>query len=1055
MRIDYLARKNDRTTGRHAARTRRRRRIFVERLEDRALLTTLFTSQHGTPVVSDGGGDRLGQVSWGMPLYSIFWGSYWATPAGQAQQAALENSLNTMFFFNPTLSGLNQYGVRFPAGVPGGGTVEVNDFSDPPDNFSKSRIDDVVSNAIDNLGLPEEDDFSNGGFYLVFTPPGKFSDVVDPDPPHLETAVGYHTSTTDFDFPFDFDTWHYAWIGNFNSQDIIPGANSQGQDFITQGISHEVMEAMTDPNGDGIRASVGHGNEIADGEAESYAALVGGYEVSSFWSARDNAYAVYDGNSQVVTFDNGNLIINGDQFGFGTNDTITVDLNSEGQPLITLNGQTFSFTSDPSRSRVNSITINSGGGTNTINVLRTSSLAPVTINGSSRDTVNIGVGGRVQDIGGNVTIENPPSFTAINVDDSADSFPRQVLLSTDTPPGDSPFGAITGLSPGAIIYEYGDTSSLTLNMGSGATVDVLATGVPTTLVGHGLTTVNVGVAGSVQQIIGALNIENPPSFTTLNVDDSADTVPRLVSLFTFTSPSGTPSGAITDLAPASIVYKYADTRSLTLNTGSGATVDVLATGVSTTLVGHGPTTVNAGNSGSVQDILGALDIENPPRFTTLNVDDSVDPTGRAATLTTFLGSGGSAFGLITGLAPAPISYKQADTSSPVTIDGGSGADTFAVPSLPVQAIDLNTGDGDDTVVLLTTVGGLVVDGQGGTNTLIGPDVATTWNITNTNAGTITGVATFTNVQNLTGGAADDTFQFAPAGSVTGGVSGGLGTNRLDYSLDGGSAATVNLATSTASRTGGIAGIQALVGSTSAVDRLIGPNATNLWSITGANAGSVGTFSFSAVENLTGGSGVDEFAFGNDKSVSGAIDGGAGSNWLDYALYTTPVAVNLATGTATGASGGIAGIQDVRGGSGGNTLTGNALGNILIGGAGVDTITGGDGRSILIGGRGNDTVRGGSADDIVIGGFTDFDTSSDANDQALMAILTEWQSADPYTTRIAKLKAGVGPMLATFVFGTTVHDDGNASTLTGGPGADWFFKGARDKTKDKAAGEQVN
>jgi hypothetical protein len=75
------------------------------------------------------------------------------------------------------------------------------------------------------------------------------------------------------------------------------------------------------------------------------------------------------------------------------------------------------------------------------------------------------------------------------------------------------------------------------------------------------------------------------------------------------------------------------------------------------------------------------------------------------------------------------------------------------------------------------------------------------------------------------------------------------------------------------------------------------------------------------------------------------------------------------------------------------LTGNAPGNILIGGAGVDTITGG-GRSIPIGGRGNDTVRGGSADDIVIGGFTDFDTSSDAHDQALTAILTEWRFARP-------------------------------------------------------------
>ena len=120
-------------------------------------------------------------------------------------------------------------------------------------------------------------------------------------------------------------------------------------DYITNSISHEVMEAMTDPNDDGIHLT--NGDEICDGEAQNYAELIGGYEFASFWSAADNAYAVYDGNSQVVTFNNGNLIVNGDQFGSNTNDTITVDLNSEGQPLITLNGETFSFTSDPSSAR--------------------------------------------------------------------------------------------------------------------------------------------------------------------------------------------------------------------------------------------------------------------------------------------------------------------------------------------------------------------------------------------------------------------------------------------------------------------------------------------------------------------------------------------------------------------------------------------------------------------------------------------------------------------------------------------------------------------------------
>ena len=271
------------------------------------------------------------------------------------------------------------------------------------------------------------------------------------------------------------------------------------------------------------------------------------------------------------------------------------------------------------------------------------------------------------------------------------------------------------------------------------------------------------------------------------------------------------------------------------------------------------------------------------------------------------------------------------------------------------------------------------------------------------------------------------------------------------------AVTVNLATSAATKTGGIANIQGLVGSSSTADKLIGPNTTNTWSITAANGGTVNTFRFSAVENLTGGTGIDEFVLGAGNTVSGKIDGGSvGNDWLDYAAYTTPVSVDLTANTATGVGGGIANIRNVRGGQGGNTLTGNSRGNILIGGTGVDTINGGGGRSILIGGKGNDTVKGGSADDIVIGGYTNYDPSSDAHDQALMSILAEWQSANSYGTRIANIKSGGGLNGSNvLVFGTTVHDDGNSSTLTGSGGTDWFFQGTHDTITDRAPGETVN
>ena len=69
-----------------------------------------------------------------------------------------------------------------------------------------------------------------------------------------------------------------------------------------------------------------------------------------------------------------------------------------------------------------------------------------------------------------------------------------------------------------------------------------------------------------------------------------------------------------------------------------------------------------------------------------------------------------------------------------------------------------------------------------------------------------------------------------------------------------------------------------------------------------------------------------FKLSNVAGVSGEISGGggAGVDWLDLSLYTAGVRVNLATGAATGAGGGVVGIQGVRGGSG-NLCPGDRLG----------------------------------------------------------------------------------------------------------------------------------
>ena len=83
-----------------------------------------------------------------------------------------------------------------------------------------------------------------------------------------------------------------------------------------------------------------------------------------------------------------------------------------------------------------------------------------------------------------------------------------------------------------------------------------------------------------------------------------------------------------------------------------------------------------------------------------------------------------------------------------------------------------------------------------------------------------------------------------------------------------------------------------------MDTLVGTNVTNTWALSGVQAGSLnGTLSFTGMENLTGGTGGDVFQFSDAASGFGVINGGAGTDMLDYSHSTGPVTVNLQTLTA--------------------------------------------------------------------------------------------------------------------------------------------------------------
>ena len=212
------------------------------------------------------------------------------------------------------------------------------------------------------------------------------------------------------------------------------------------------------------------------------------------------------------------------------------------------------------------------------------------------------------------------------------------------------------------------------------------------------------------------------------------------------------------------------------------------------------------------------------------------------------------------------------------------------------------------------------------------------------------------------------------------------------------------------------------------DTVVGPDVDNTWHVTEDNGGDVSgdyPFEFATFENLVGGTQDDRFVFSDATRVGGSIDGddgaaNSGIDILDYSAYTSGVTVNLTTGTASNAPGGVTQIEHLIGGSGGDSLTGDGLDNILIGNdgddhldgmggadlllgdrgsiedgshavhfdqldavGGDDEMHGGDGTDLMWGQRGNDDMQGGAGDDEMVGGLgSDVMDGGDGDDMML-------------------------------------------------------------------------
>jgi hypothetical protein len=343
-----------------------------------------------------------------------------------------------------------------------------------------------------------------------------------------------------------------------------------------------------------------------------------------------------------------------------------------------------------------------------------------------------------------------------------------------------------------------------------------------------------------------------------------------------------------------------------------------------------------------------------------------------------------------------------------SVDGGSDDDFFNIADGGLT-VAVTGGLGTDsqryagaTGPVTISVGNLavnsiedVVGSASGEDILQGLAVADTFTTSGDDAGSVNGALTFSSFENLQGAAGNDVFNldhnitgtagvdggadndiFNFATGVTATVAGGAGTDSQRYA---GATGPVTIGLGTLAATS----IEDVVGSLSGEDLLTGTAAAETFTTSGANAGSVAGVTFSSFENLQGAGGNDTFNLGHNITGTGGVDGGTENDTFNLtAGVTTTIAGGANTdtivaasaqatgfaitasnaGTVTNGAGtvGFGDVENLTGGSQGDTFTFSGTGGLTgtaAGGDGADqfVVNNGDTVTVLNGGNGGDTL----------------------------------------------------------------------------------------------------
>ncbi|MFO0867489.1 MAG: hypothetical protein U0935_00955 [Pirellulales bacterium] len=373
----------------------------------------------------------------------------------------------------------------------------------------------------------------------------------------------------------------------------------------------------------------------------------------------------------------------------------------------------------------------------------------------------------------------------------------------------------------------------------------------------------------------------------------------------------------------------------------------------------------------------------------------------SGTIANLLGGGGADVFTISG------------TTLSGSLNGEGGSDTLQGTSINSVVLTGSTANGFSGTEANVTGGFSGIDNIiGNSGTLTGQNVASTWDLdgtpTYTNGTHTLSLSGFNNLQggtdvdtfnvtansnfNLLGGNGND--QFNVSATLSGSLSGEGGSDTLQgTAIDNVILTSSNAAGfsgTEADITSGFSGINSINGNGGT---LTGRNVTSTWDLDGTPTYTDGsqTLSFTGFANLQGGSAVDtfnitanstfnllgggsgdSFVWGNGILLTGTIDGQGGTDLLDYSAYNSSVSVNLLTGIATGVTSLVAeaannsSVENVYGGSAGDTLIGDIDANQILGQGGADTINARAGVDNVDGGAGTDLIQ-------VSGTEAEFDT----------------------------------------------------------------------------------